>query len=246
MVCGAATVMVGATDPDADLRPLRAVGGRGARRGDRLRAIRRRGRAGSPGDHPLPIRRAGSRRGGRARAVPSRRRGRAPHGGAPDRQRGRVLAGFRLSRRAPRPAGAACPGGRARARSVPAGSVAIANGHAAVYPTASPGGWHLVGRTAFPLFSPERPPYAVLAPGDRVRFTVAGADEAAAPRPVTPPAWSLPPERAARSSRCWSRGCAPWSRTVAAARVAAGGRPRRRSGRPGVLHAWPTGWPATR
>ena len=30
---------------------------------------------------------------------------------------------------------------------VPAGSVALANGHAAVYPAASPGGWQLVGRT---------------------------------------------------------------------------------------------------
>ena len=57
---------------------------------------------------------------------------------------------------------------------VPAGSVALANGHAAVYPTASPGGWHLVGRTGFPLFSVDEPPYAALAPGDRVHFTVAG------------------------------------------------------------------------
>jgi KipI family sensor histidine kinase inhibitor len=66
---------------------------------------------------------------------------------------------------------------------VPPGSVAVANGHAAVYPTASPGGWQLVGRTGFPLFSPREPPYATLAPGDRVRFTVAdhaGARTAAA------------------------------------------------------------------
>ena len=48
---------------------------------------------------------------------------------------------------------------------VPAGSVALAGGHAAVYPTASPGGWQLVGRTGFPLFSTERPPYAVLSAG---------------------------------------------------------------------------------
>ncbi len=65
---------------------------------------------------------------------------------------------------------------------VPAGSVALANGHAAVYPTASPGGWQLVGRSGFPFFTAERPPYAVLAPGDRVRFTVAGAGD-----PVDPP-----------------------------------------------------------
>ena len=83
---------------------------------------------------------------------------------------------------------------RARPRPVvPAGSVAIANGHAAVYPTASPGGWHLVGRTGFALFSPERPPYAVLAPGDRVQFTVAGSGDPTEPAPVAPPPWSLPP-----------------------------------------------------
>jgi KipI family sensor histidine kinase inhibitor len=76
---------------------------------------------------------------------------------------------------------------------VPAGSVAIANGQAAVYPTASPGGWHLVGRTGFALFSPERPPYAVLAPGDRVQFTVAGTDAPSEPQPVAAPPWSLPP-----------------------------------------------------
>ena len=43
---------------------------------------------------------------------------------------------------------------------VAAGSVALANGYAAVYPTASPGGWQLVGRTGVALFSATRPPYA--------------------------------------------------------------------------------------
>jgi len=60
---------------------------------------------------------------------------------------------------------------RSRPRpSVPAGSVALANGHAAVYPSASPGGWQLIGHTEEPLFSPWEPPYARLAPGDRVQF----------------------------------------------------------------------------
>jgi KipI family sensor histidine kinase inhibitor len=76
---------------------------------------------------------------------------------------------------------------------VPAGSVALANGQAAVYPTASPGGWHLIGRTGFPLFSAAAPPYAALAPGDRVRFTVAGAGDRVEPDAVEPPAWSMPP-----------------------------------------------------
>jgi len=60
---------------------------------------------------------------------------------------------------------------RSRPRpSVPGGSVALAAGHAAVYPSASPGGWHLVGHTDEVLFTPWVPPYARLAPGDRVRF----------------------------------------------------------------------------
>jgi biotin-dependent carboxylase-like uncharacterized protein len=48
--------------------------------------------------------------------------------------------------------------------------VALANGFAAVYPRATPGGWQLVGRTDRRLFDPAAAPYAVLVPGDRVRF----------------------------------------------------------------------------
>lgn len=54
--------------------------------------------------------------------------------------------------------------------SVPAGSVAVAAGYAAVYPRASPGGWHLIGRTDLVMFDPERDPPALLAPGTAVRF----------------------------------------------------------------------------
>ena len=54
--------------------------------------------------------------------------------------------------------------------SVPAGSVAIAGPLAAVYPSASPGGWRLLGRTAARLWDAGREPPAVLAPGRRVRF----------------------------------------------------------------------------
>lgn len=55
---------------------------------------------------------------------------------------------------------------------VPAGSVAIADVYTAVYPTASPGGWHLLGTTDLPLFDLHRPDPALIRPGDRVRFTV--------------------------------------------------------------------------
>ncbi len=53
---------------------------------------------------------------------------------------------------------------------VPAGSLAIGGGFAAVYPQRCPGGWHLLGTTDTRLFDPGEPPYAVLWPGDRVHF----------------------------------------------------------------------------
>jgi KipI family sensor histidine kinase inhibitor len=53
---------------------------------------------------------------------------------------------------------------------VPAGSVAIAERQAGIYPVESPGGWRILGRTAQPLFDPTQTPPALLRPGDRVRF----------------------------------------------------------------------------
>jgi KipI family sensor histidine kinase inhibitor len=54
--------------------------------------------------------------------------------------------------------------------SVPAGAVAIAGEHAAVYPRSSPGGWRLLGRTDAVLWDLRRDPPALLRPGTRVRF----------------------------------------------------------------------------
>jgi KipI family sensor histidine kinase inhibitor len=53
---------------------------------------------------------------------------------------------------------------------VPAGSVALADSYAGIYPTPSPGGWRLVGSTDARLFDPDRDPPALLAPGTRVRL----------------------------------------------------------------------------
>ncbi|HSR28114.1 MAG TPA: 5-oxoprolinase subunit PxpB [Actinomycetes bacterium] len=58
--------------------------------------------------------------------------------------------------------------------SIPAGSVGLAGNQTGIYPTASPGGWQLIGRTEVTLFEPARDPPALLAPGTRLRFTVAG------------------------------------------------------------------------
>lgn len=53
---------------------------------------------------------------------------------------------------------------------VPAGSVAIADRQTAVYPAASPGGWHLIGRCPVPMFDASKPSAMPVAVGDRVRF----------------------------------------------------------------------------
>lgn len=53
---------------------------------------------------------------------------------------------------------------------VPSGSVAIAAGFTAVYPSESPGGWHLLGRTDALMWDVDREPPALLPPGTRVRF----------------------------------------------------------------------------
>jgi KipI family sensor histidine kinase inhibitor len=53
---------------------------------------------------------------------------------------------------------------------VAAGSVAIAGAQTAVYPLATPGGWHLIGTTSVAMFDPAREPAALLQAGDRVRF----------------------------------------------------------------------------
>ena len=57
--------------------------------------------------------------------------------------------------------------------SIPAGSVGLAGNQTGIYPTATPGGWQLIGRTEVTLFDPAREPPALLAPGTRLRFTVA-------------------------------------------------------------------------
>jgi KipI family sensor histidine kinase inhibitor len=54
--------------------------------------------------------------------------------------------------------------------SVPAGSLGLAGGYAGIYPTASPGGWRLIGRTGVTLFDVDASPPALLSPGTRVRL----------------------------------------------------------------------------
>lgn len=54
---------------------------------------------------------------------------------------------------------------------VPAGSVGIAMGQTGIYPSATPGGWNLLGRAEHrDLFDLSRDPPSYFLPGDRVRF----------------------------------------------------------------------------
>lgn len=64
----------------------------------------------------------------------------------------------------------AAPRRRVPRELVPAGSVGIAGAQSGIYPSSTPGGWQLIGRTSTVLFDQRRTPGALLAPGDRVRF----------------------------------------------------------------------------
>lgn len=58
---------------------------------------------------------------------------------------------------------------------IPAGSVGLAGPYSGVYPSASPGGWQLIGRTEVPMWRPEHEQPALVRPGDWVAFEVAGS-----------------------------------------------------------------------
>jgi KipI family sensor histidine kinase inhibitor len=53
---------------------------------------------------------------------------------------------------------------------VPVGAVALAGRFCGIYPSASPGGWQIIGRTGVELFDAANDPPALLPPGTRVRF----------------------------------------------------------------------------
>lgn len=55
-------------------------------------------------------------------------------------------------------------------RTVAAGSVGIAGAQTGIYPTTTPGGWRLIGRTPLRMFDPRLSRPSLLMPGDRVHF----------------------------------------------------------------------------
>lgn len=58
---------------------------------------------------------------------------------------------------------------------VPKGAVGIANNQTGIYPTASPGGWQIIGQTPISLFNPEKE--FTLSIGDQVRFQEISLEE---------------------------------------------------------------------
>jgi len=60
---------------------------------------------------------------------------------------------------------------------IPAGSVGIAGKQTGVYPTASPGGWQLIGRTPVKLYDPNRENPILPKAGDYIKFIPVNTDE---------------------------------------------------------------------
>ena len=69
----------------------------------------------------------------------------------------------------------AAPRRRVPRERVPSGSVGIAGEQTGVYPSESPGGWQLIGRTDAVMFDASRSQPSLLRPGDLVRFTPIGS-----------------------------------------------------------------------
>lgn len=62
-------------------------------------------------------------------------------------------------------------------KKVPAGSVAIGGKQTGVYPTATPGGWRLIGKTSLKLFNPASAHSSLFEIGDQVRFIAITEEE---------------------------------------------------------------------
>ena len=68
------------------------------------------------------------------------------------------------------PAELATPRRATPRKEIPAGAVGIGGAQTGIYPSKSPGGWNIIGRTPLSLFEVKREPPSLLQAGDRVRF----------------------------------------------------------------------------
>ena len=144
------------------------------------------------------------------------------------------------------PAPLASVGRRDRPRpSVPAGSVAVAGGFAAVYPQATPGGWQLVGRTGRravrPGPSPLRP-----APTRRRGAVHHGAGSGVRPALARRPDARPPPRPAGRQRGAHGlHGGGPGPARPGPGPRTATAWPTSGCPGPGRPTRWPTGWPTS-
>ena len=60
---------------------------------------------------------------------------------------------------------------------IPAGSVGIAGAQTGMYPSETPGGWQLIGRTPLKLYDPDKEPPVMLSAGDYVRYVSISEEE---------------------------------------------------------------------
>lgn len=60
---------------------------------------------------------------------------------------------------------------------IPAGSVGIAGSQTGMYPSVSPGGWQLIGRTPINLYDDRRDPPVFIQAGDYIRYVPIEKDE---------------------------------------------------------------------
>jgi len=75
------------------------------------------------------------------------------------------------------PAELATPRLQSPRNEVPAGSVAIGGNQTGIYPTATPGGWRLIGKTPLKLFDPASAQSSFFKIGDQVRFVPISAEK---------------------------------------------------------------------
>lgn len=62
-------------------------------------------------------------------------------------------------------------------KQIPKGSVSIADTQTAVYPSSSPGGWNIIGRTALELFDKNLDTLSPLSVGNKVKFNAISKEE---------------------------------------------------------------------
>ena len=60
---------------------------------------------------------------------------------------------------------------------IDAGSVGIANNQTGLYPSDSPGGWQIIGRTPLKVFDLDREPMTIYEAGDYIQFKAITQDE---------------------------------------------------------------------